>query len=120
MYSWKRFWCPENDSFSLADEGFLYDPDAEFGNHVNRKVVPFSKLHGAKCLVLLGEPGMGKSTAVGQEVAALLLDLEQSKNAVLAVNLGDYGDESRLIHDIFNSDKVSEWNSGSHVLHLFL
>jgi len=120
MYDWKRFWCPGDASFSLADDGFLYDPDAKYGNHLNPRVVPFSQLHGAACLVLLGEPGIGKSTAVEQEVAAAKAEFRASANVVVAINLGEYGDETRLVHDVFGSQEMAGWRTGSHGLHLFL
>jgi hypothetical protein len=31
MYPWKRFWCPREGSYSLADGGFLADPDGTHG-----------------------------------------------------------------------------------------
>ena len=120
MYSWKRFWCPENGSFRLADNGFLYDPDDDYGTAINPHLVPLAQVQGASCLVLLGEPGIGKSTAIEQEVLASKQKATTSGYVVLAINLGEYGDEARLIDDVFDSDEITNWRSGSHLLYLFL
>ena len=120
MYNWQRFWCPDEASFSLADDGFLYDPEAKFSKQINPNVVPFSQLHGAACLILLGEPGIGKSTAVEQEVKAVRRQASASGETVVAVNLGEFGDEVRLIRDVFETTEIMAWRSGSTGLHLFL
>src|ERR1700693_1013106 len=120
MYDWKRFWSPSDGSFSPADDGFLYDPDAEHGAQINPNAGPFSLLHSRECLVLLGEPGIGKSIAIQQEVTAIRNDFETSDDELVSINLGEYGDESRLIQDVFKSTEVAKWVVGSNVLHLFL
>lgn len=120
MYSWKRFWCPAGDSVSLSDEGFLYDPEGSYGKQINPNVVPFSRIQDSGCLVLLGEPGIGKTTALNQAVVAVREQAQTTGDAVLALNLGEFGDETRLVQDVFSLHEIAEWQSGSHILHLFL
>lgn len=67
QYEWDRFWCPHEASFSLEDGGYLVDPTSEWGRAYNPNAVPFAKLAATPSLVLLGEPGIGKSSAVTLE-----------------------------------------------------
>lgn len=119
MYDWKRFWIPSGGAFRLDDDGFLYDPEAQYGRRLNPDAVSFSELHAKNCLVLLGEPGIGKSVAVEQELAACRATFTPSQE-IISINLGEYGDETRLIEDTFKSTAAAKWATGSHVLHLFL
>jgi hypothetical protein len=52
--------------YAVDDDGFLRDPDATlFGTEsANPGVLRTDDLRESRCLVLLGEPGAGKSTAV--------------------------------------------------------
>ncbi len=62
VYPWKRFWCPRGGQISLADDGFLLDRDSEYAKYYSSDVVAFESISDAPCMVLLGEPGIGKST----------------------------------------------------------
>jgi hypothetical protein len=120
MYDWKRFWHPISESVSLSDDGFLYDPDAELGGQLNPHAVPWERIHDAPCLALLGEPGIGKSTALAQEMTAVADQVAAEGGALLLVDLGEYGDETRLIQEVFSSAEFTRWAAGVHVLHLLL
>lgn len=74
------------------------------------------ELAALRCLLLLGEPGMGKS----HEIAAAAVAAEQSGHAVLSVDLGGTRDEAILHRRIFGDPKYEEWKAGSGQLHLFL
>jgi len=63
-YNWKRFWYPMTGNIDLSDRGYLYDPDSEYGHIFNPEVVPFESIETVPCLVLLGEPGIGKTPAI--------------------------------------------------------
>ena len=66
VHDWRRFWCSREGSYSLHDGGFLVDPETELGRHVHGAVAT-ERLEAVPCLVLLGEPGIGKSTVIRQE-----------------------------------------------------
>ena len=63
-YNWQRFWCEREDEFSL-DDGYLQNPGdenlREFLNPAVKRIEEFEKY---RCLILLGEPGLGKSFEV--------------------------------------------------------
>lgn len=63
---WTRFWCPIDKGISCGDSGrdFLSDPESDFGRILNPNVLNIDTLLEQPCLVLCGEPGMGKSKAL--------------------------------------------------------
>ncbi|CAG7644569.1 hypothetical protein PAESOLCIP111_04730 [Paenibacillus solanacearum] len=112
-FSWKRFWCPRTGTINLSDGGYLYNPDSEFGHIYNEHVVPFDKISEVPCLILLGEPGIGKTEA--------LRSIENSEeNLTLKIDLRSYGTEDRLVRNIFENPLFEACLKGEHNLHLFL
>jgi hypothetical protein len=120
VYDWKRFWCPREGRIQLDEDGFLLDPESEVAAYYDPGVVPFEKIAVLPCLALLGEPGLGKSTAKGTEVKGVQELVRQSGDRLISADLREYGSESRLSQKIFESPEVQEWKHGSGLLHLFL
>jgi len=118
-YNWKRFWCPREGSINLGDNGFLYDPDTEFGHIQNPDLVASEKLQEIPCLVLLGEPGIGKSYEVRKFYQAVRSQSKTGDEA-LFFDLRSYGEESRLCSAVFENEGFKKWVHGTHNLHLFL
>jgi len=119
-YAWKRFWCPREGVMNLSDGGFLFDPESEHANLVAPDVVSFDTIAHLPCQALLGEPGIGKTTAMEDLRNSLQQSVTEAGDALLYVNLNEYGDESRLICDVFESEFFVAWTRGRHVLYLFL
>jgi predicted NACHT family NTPase len=115
-YSWKRFWCPLTGSISLADFGYLFDPDSEYGKQVNSDVVPFNAIASMPCLIMLGEAGMGKSTAAKQAYELI----KAGGGECLWIGLGDYNSDTDLCNAIFRNSTFQSWLQGNNHLHLFL
>jgi hypothetical protein len=67
QYAWKRFWCPRNGTLHLIDRGYLPDPSGPYGRLLGSDLRPFEDISDLPCLVLLGEPGIGKTTALRAE-----------------------------------------------------
>jgi len=67
---------------------------------------------------LLGEPGLGKSTAIRDEVQALK-DQGPKDQVIELFDLKSYGSEDRLVRDIFEGPVLTAWVQGSHTLQLF-
>ncbi len=120
IYNWKRFWCPREASFSLSDGGYLSDPEAQWGKFDNPTVKPFETIAETPCLILLGEPGIGKTSASKAEWQALEAKVKQEEEETLWFDLRSYSDEYRLVRNLFESEKFSVWTKGAHRLHLFL
>jgi hypothetical protein len=90
---WKRFWVPRDGLIDLSDHGFLSDPDEEWGKYLNPKLVTFDRLDDKRCVVLLGEPGIGKSWALDKESSRVQGSLEAGAK-LLRRDLRSYGDPS--------------------------
>jgi predicted NACHT family NTPase len=105
---------------SLADDGYLFDPESEWGHSYNPDLVTFAAIAKSPCLVLLGEPGIGKSYAIEAERKNLLKKIHQEGGQTLLLNLRSYRSDDRLVRDLFNSTDFNSWRNGTHDLHIFL
>src|SRR2546425_13370168 len=61
------------------------------------------------CLVLLGEPGIGKTFALRE--AARQATPARSEAKILERNLGNYASDTHLVEDVFNSVEFHWWNA---------
>ena len=120
IYKWKRFWCQRASPVSLSDKGYLYDPGTPWGRIVNPGVLPFESIAHTPCLVLLGEPGMGKTHALKAERMGIDIRAEQEGDQTLWLDLRGFGSEDRLVRSLFESQEFASWLNGGHRLHLFL
>ena len=120
FYNWKRFWCPRDGKLNLSDDGFLWNPDSKYGSLYNPDAVPFEDISKFACLILLGEPGMGKSTSVQGQKARIDEEISGKGDISLWVDLRAYQTDVRLIQAIFDAPVFKSWLSGSQNLHLFL
>jgi len=119
-FPWKRFWCSRTGNISLNDNGFMLDPGTDYAFYKNNDVIPFEKIEHIPCLILLGEPGSGKSTALESEVKNFSERIDSSTHLIFSKNLNEYGDETRLINDIFSSPEIQKWKSDDSQLIVFL
>ena len=119
-FHWKRFWYPRGSSLNLEDDGYLPDPDSQSGRLWNEQVVSFEEISGLRALVLLGDPGMGKSTILSEQKSILEKRQHDSSQKYLFINLRSYQTDSRLAAHLFESPIFKEWLAGTHRLHLFL
>lgn len=113
-YHWKRFWCPRSGRINLDYEGYLHDPDSsEFGAIQNPDLVSSETIADIPCLILLGEPGMGKT----QEIKELEKATENTGNKTLLYELGAF---TNLKDDLFRDEEFKDWLNGTYPLYLFL
>jgi hypothetical protein len=117
-FNWTRFWVTREGHLLLDDDGFLADPEGKRGSFRNPYALPIESVLDRRCAVLLGEPGIGKSTELErvsrQGVSAPAVAEE------LALNLRDYSSDSLLVQDLFDNPKLRDWTAGSHELLLSL
>lgn len=113
-----RFWLPEGQEIPLPDAGFMTDR-ADLLEAANPEAKALSKLAGIDCLVLIGEPGLGKTTEMKAEYHRVDADLPDEDRALL-VELGFTRVASELREAIFESEQFQEWLRGDGRLHLFL
>ncbi len=94
-------------------------PSADSGTSFNANSYSLESLAEVPCLVLLGEPGMGKSTALN-ELRELTLSTKAEGDAVLFFYLGAYQTDGLLVEELFKNAEVLDRVSGTHRLHLYL
>jgi hypothetical protein len=121
IHNWTRFWTKPDGAISLADQGFLVARSTSSLFAVDSPDLwTFEEIATRRCLVLLGEPGMGKTRTLEAEAAELTEIWSQTGDYVLRVDLGATRDESVLTREIFGSNEFEEWAAGDRELHLFL
>jgi hypothetical protein len=70
---WQRFWVSRTGLVDLSDAGFLVDPTSRISAaFLDSRPSTLVDLQKYRALVLLGEPGMGKSTTLKAEADRLL------------------------------------------------
>lgn len=119
-YNWKRFWCPRDSSLSLHDGGYLVDPDSPYGQHWNANLRPFDSIAALPCLVMLGEPGVGKTSTMLSEREAVDAHVRAGGGDTLWLDLRSCGSEYQLARKFFESEKFASWLAGDYHLHVFL
>lgn len=102
----------------LEPDGFLVDCESVYGRMFAPEVKSFEEIEIAHCLILLGEPGIGKSTAICNEILRIQQSVESEKPII--VNLTEYGSEERLWKDLFENEDWQEYREGKRRVQLFL
>ena len=92
--------------------GYLADRvGAWFEAQGTSKVYATAELAPSRCLVLLGEPGAGKTSVITAN--SPLLPVEVSSVPVIARDLGLYGSEDRVVRNLF---ECAEIDAGATVI----
>ncbi|MGW6172132.1 hypothetical protein ACWF5H_01445 [Arthrobacter sp. NPDC055138] len=113
-----RFWLQREAGLQEID-GFLPDLESSWLGAAgsSRGLLTYSDITAARCLVMLGPPGAGKTSYIEQHQPLLPAEV----NAVLhKVDLGLYGSEDRLVRNLTESPAVIAWTEGGDELCLLL
>jgi len=117
--NWKRYWCKQDELVTLDGSGFLFDPETKETFYKKTDVVPYSEISKLNCLILLGEPGIGKSTTLIREFLEHK-ESQKSNEICFFKNLNEYGDENRLIKELFNAQEFDLWLKSDKDLYIYL
>jgi hypothetical protein len=118
-YDWTRFWVDGSARSWLDTDDFFPDPEAEVS--WLQPGVDATKLAdepSAPCLILLGEPGLGKSQAVKDADRELAESPEDPLHQ--RIDLGAYSDASSIRAKLIDGDQWGEWVSAGRTFFLFL
>lgn len=114
-HDWPRYWLPVNEALTLETDGFPPDPEDTFGRHYNPLLRRLDALREEPILVLLGEPGCGKSTALDDEARQLRAAGERVHHVKLETCAA-----ADLVSIVFQAQEVRDWCRGSGRLFLLL
>jgi hypothetical protein len=118
IYPWRRFWYPRETSIEISDGGYLYRPEEEWANRFfGGNLIPLEELTSIPCLILLGEPGLGKSRELSQQHT---FTRDRMGEVVLWCDFGAYQEQSMLARALFDNATFQEWVRGTGRLYLFL
>lgn len=118
-FKWERFWSLREEAIDLSDGGFLSDPDSKWGKYYNPNLVNFEHFAGVPCAALLGEPGIGKSWSLNHYSATLRSSLTNNEKLVY-LDLRSFGNEQRLVAELFESADFEAWREGDGIMHVCL
>jgi len=116
-YNWQRYWFPREAHIPL-EKGYLSIPPQEYAHHFQDEWKTLDQLKDVPCLILLGEPGIGKSREISRW-ATSLREQRQDCNETLSIELGGQT-ESTLHEELFTNQTFQSWRNGTHQLYLFL
>lgn len=115
-----RFWSPRGKRVDLADRGYLPDPEETYGRMVNPELRRFEEIAHVPALILLGEPGSGKTSTLKPILSTSASEGPPSSRS-LWFDLNAYGDEGRLARNLFEDNSViAEWKASGDTLTLTL
>ena len=110
LVPWTRFWLPEGTDASVDADGFFRDPEPNIRGfrYANASARTLANLEGVRCLVLLGEPGAGKTT----ELDALRVP------GSTYVDLGTVGGERSFDRKLTDAPALTAWRERGEALAL--
>jgi hypothetical protein len=117
MLPWNRFWCRFGGPIHVGDQaqGFLTDPENEFTKLYNPELFTLDRLAAESCLILCGDPGIGKSTVIQQHKDALKSSLGERGNFIL-IDFRDVPSESAFTRWTFDSPDWQRWRTSTDKL----
>src|SRR5438309_300878 len=117
LYKWQRGWIAPEGRLSLVHDAWLPEQSSPLYPS-DPGVVTLAELAQVRCLMLLGEPGSGKSVAMQQ--AARHAREANHADAVVEVDLGSAETSGELQRMILEQPDVEAHLAGSGQLYLFL
>ena len=121
-YNWQRRWIPLDigSSDGTGETSKARSAKALWEMRFTSDGVLFDEIRHVPCLVLLGEPGMGKSYFVQDEEQRLRTYLERSADVSMLKNLAGSESSDEVRRRLFESDTYRAWKTGTHKLTLFV
>lgn len=121
IYDWTRFLCPRASEYFIDDDGFLLNQDdPSYFKTAQPNLSVIQSHRESKCAVILGEPGIGKSTILAQEYEEHSEKENLTHVVFLYRNLNEYDSGTLLTNDIFKSEEYLKWLNSDKILYLYL
>jgi hypothetical protein len=114
-YAWKRYWCSLESHFPVSGNEFFYQTGAFFGSRDN-SYQTLDSMRNIPCLVLLGEPGMGKTYALNDEIA----ELKATVTETIYINLAYVRSRNELRAELLSDGVIKRCKEKGTIVHIFL
>lgn len=119
-HNWRRYWVSAEKDYPVDHMGFPINPVAEHAWYYQTEAAPFDKLTERRCLILLGDPGLGKTTALSEAYETAKAKVAGGPDQVMFRNLGEFESQSYLVDEVFRAPEVERWKNDGGTMHLFL
>lgn len=119
-YKWTRYWIPKGAQLDTRN-GFLKDPKRRTGLYqygIEQQHFELDEIEDG-CAVLLGEPGIGKTTEV-ESFTKRARSKTPSNHQVLHVELGMITGYAALRGELLEAPEIQDWKQGEADLTLVL
>jgi hypothetical protein len=117
VLDWHRGWVPPDGRLPQDADAWL--PERDVLALLASDVVEFDDVEGIPCLLLVGEPGTGKSCAL-QQAAQRAATQKALGDEVLCYDLGAASNVREIKHELFGAPEVRRFETAGGRLHLFL
>lgn len=116
LIPWKRFWCRFGGRpIHIGDQGFLTDPESEYTRFYSPELYTLDQLAAESCLILCGDPGIGKTTVIQQHKDVLKSSLGERGHFML-IDFRDVPSDSAFSRWTFDSIEWQRWRASTDKL----
>lgn len=117
LYAWTRFWCPREGSYRLSSDGFLAvsEPYRAYS-----QVKEFAEIADTPVLILLGEPGIGKTFTIAQERNRIEQDTFSRGERILWPDLRAVDSADAFDRVVTDTPEFTAWLCSETSLQLYL
>ena len=122
-YDWQRRWYARNITtpFDVASTNTADRFLATWQLQTFRQGILFNDIKYVPCLILLGEPGQGKSFFVRSEFEKITIELNSTPNEAMLFDLQGSNSPQYIYDRVFSDNPIYlKWKSGTHHLTIFL
>ena len=121
-YNWQRRWKPIDigDSDGTRQIARAREVKALWELQFTTDGVLFDEIRHVPCLILLGEPGMGKTCAIEQEYKLSRAQDSHRSHVSQFIDLTGSGSKAEVREQLFRDEWFKSWKSGNYGLTLFI
>ncbi len=121
-YDWQRRWKPIDigGSDGTGETAKAREVKALWELQFTTDGVSFDEIRHVPCLILLGEPGMGKTYAIEQEYKLSRSRESGSLHTSQFIDLSGSGSKVEVRDQLFGTDWFESWKLGKYGLTLFI
>src|SRR5450759_2854375 len=127
---WRRYWVRRGGTFEVEHGGFLVTPDAPNPLYAprNANLTHLDDLDAVRCVLALGDPGLGKSrefeayaTRLHARISTEGVGVAGATPMILAFDVTDFDNREDLRRQVFESRSLVAWKAdGVSILYLVL